>query len=88
MLRAAYYYVCVLILLCLCPHASIYVFSYYYTCVLILLHMCPHATTYVRLPAEALYMCLYMCPHTAIYVLTHSSIKTYSYEYEDTDLVV
>ena len=33
------------LLLCMCPHATIYVS--YYICVGILLYMCPHTTTYV-----------------------------------------
>jgi hypothetical protein len=58
---SSYYYICVLILLHMCPHRlqgqrvrELYVSSYYYMCphttticVLILLHMCPHTTTYV-----------------------------------------
>ena len=35
-------HICVLILLHMCPHTAIYVFSYTYICLLILLHMCPH----------------------------------------------
>ena len=38
---SAYYYIRVLILLYMRPHATIYVSSYYYVCVLILLYMCP-----------------------------------------------
>ncbi len=41
------YYICVLILLHMCPHTTTYVSSYYYICVLILLHMSPHTTAYV-----------------------------------------
>jgi hypothetical protein len=39
--RRKYYYICVLILLYMCPHTTIYVSSYYYIyiCVLILLHI-------------------------------------------------
>jgi hypothetical protein len=48
------YYICVLNLLCVCPHTTMCVSSYYYICVLILLYMCPHTT--------------YMCPHTTMYV--------------------
>jgi hypothetical protein len=33
------YYICVLILIYMCPHTTIYVSSYYYICVLILLTM-------------------------------------------------
>jgi hypothetical protein len=47
---SSYYYTCVLILLCMCPHTTMHVSSYYYMhgclhtaymCVLILLHVCP-----------------------------------------------
>ena len=37
------YYLCVLILIYMCPHANIYVPSYYYICFLMLLYVCPHA---------------------------------------------
>ena len=40
-LPATYCYVCVLILLDMCPHTTIHVSSYYYVCVLILLYVCP-----------------------------------------------
>jgi hypothetical protein len=47
---SAYYYicvrillVCVRILLCMCPHTTMYVSACYYVCVRILLCMCPHA---------------------------------------------
>ena len=73
-------YVCVLILLCMCPHTAIYVSSYCYMCVLILLMstyccicvfillcMCHHTANVLVL--------IYMCPHTAICVrvLLHMS---------------
>jgi hypothetical protein len=62
-------YICVLILLHMCPHTIIYVSSdttyvsaYYYICVRILLNMCPH--TYY-----------YMWPHTTTYVSSyHASL--------------
>ncbi len=41
-----YCYICVLILLYVCPHTAIYVSSYCCICVLILLYMCPHSATY------------------------------------------
>ena len=56
---STYYCICVLILLCVCPHTTIcvlirlYVSSYYYKCVLILLYVSSYC---------------YMCPHTAICV--------------------
>jgi hypothetical protein len=46
---SSYCYVCVLLLLYMCPHAAIYVSSYCYTAisVLILLYMCPHTAIHV-----------------------------------------
>jgi hypothetical protein len=35
-------YICVLILLYMCPHIAVYVSSYCCICVLMLLYMCPH----------------------------------------------
>ena len=58
---SSYYYICALILLCMCPHTTTYVSSYYYICVLILL-LCPHTTICVLI-------LLYMFPHTTICVL-------------------
>ena len=86
--RALHCYVCVLTLLCMCPHTAIYVSSYGYVCVLtllymssygyvcvlILLYMCPHTAMYV---SSHCYICvlirLYVCPHTAIF-LYHPSL--------------
>jgi hypothetical protein len=66
-------YVCVLILLSLCPHTAICVCILLYmcpqttTCVLILLHMCPHTTICV---SPYYYICvpilLFMCPQTTV----------------------
>jgi hypothetical protein len=53
---SALYYICVLILLYMCPHYTIYVSSYY--C------MCLHTTRCVRI-------ILYMCPNTTIYVSSY-----------------
>jgi hypothetical protein len=59
-------YICVLMLLYMCPHAAlsaIYVSSCCLICVLMLLYMCPHAAIYV---SSCCYICvlmlLYMCP--------------------------
>jgi hypothetical protein len=46
------YYICVLILLHMCPHTA--------TCVLILLHMCPHTATYVF---SSCYTCVLILLH-------------------------
>jgi hypothetical protein len=76
-------YICVLILLCMCPNTimyvssyyfvwpltTIYVSSYYYMCVRIRLYVCLHTTVCV---SSYYYMCvlilLYVCPHTTICV--------------------
>jgi hypothetical protein len=65
------YYICVLMLLYMCPHATMYVSSCYYICVLILLYMCPetgergaHRLRYYI----CVIMLLYMCPHANIHV--------------------
>jgi hypothetical protein len=55
---SSYCYMCVVILLHMCPHMWISVSSYYYICVLILLHMCPHMWICVL-------VLLHMCAHTA-----------------------
>ena len=39
---SSYSYMCVLILLYMCPHTPIYISAYSYICVLILLYVCPH----------------------------------------------
>jgi hypothetical protein len=63
-----YYCMCVLMLLCMCPHTSACVSSYYCVCVLMLLCVCPHATLYVS-------SCCYMCPHTTIHVSSSNYIR-------------
>ena len=58
---------CVLILLCVCPHSAIFVSAYCCVCVLILLcvssycSLCSHTAIYV-----SAYYCV--CPHTAVQV--------------------
>jgi TPR repeat protein len=63
------YYICVLILLYMCPHTTVDVSSHTFICVLILLHMCPHTPSYV---CTHYYVCvlihLYLCAHTTMYV--------------------
>jgi hypothetical protein len=77
------YYICVLILLYMCPHTADAPVVHcgktcncYYICVLILLYMCPHTTIYV---SSYCYICvlilLYMCPHTADAPVAHC-VKT------------
>ena len=63
-------YMCILMLLHMCPHTTAYVSSYHSIGVLILLHMCPHTTTHV---SSYYYICvlillLYRYPHTKIFV--------------------
>jgi hypothetical protein len=45
-----YCYICVLRLLCMCPHTEIYASSCCCMCVLILLYMCPHMLSLRALP--------------------------------------
>ncbi len=56
--------ICVVMLLYMCPHTAIYVSLYYY--------MCRHTTIYV---SSYYYICvlilLNMCPHTTIYVSSY-----------------
>ncbi len=64
---SSYYYICVLILLYMCPHATIFVSSYSYGCVLILLRMCPHTPTDVSSYSYGCVLILLrMCPHTGV----------------------
>ena len=70
--------ICVLMRLCMCPHATVYVFSCYCMCVLMLLCMCPHATTELLVLLQFLMPDFFdptdevhMCPHTAIYVSSY-----------------
>ena len=74
---------CVLIILCTCPHAAL--------CVLILLQMCPHTAIFCICVLIMLCMCphtamyvssyCYMCPHTAIYMCPHTATYVSSYCY-------
>jgi len=78
---SSYYYICVLILIYVCPYTAI-VFSYCYICVLILLYMCPHTAIDVSSYYACVLICvlmlqhilLYMYPHTAIYVSSYYSV--------------
>jgi hypothetical protein len=71
--RAEYFfrcYICVLILLRMCPHTAAYVSSCCCVCVFILLHMCPLSTAYVSAYCcVCVLMLLRMCPHTAAYLV-------------------
>jgi hypothetical protein len=40
-------FICVLILLYMCPHTAIYVSSHCYICDPLLLYLCPHTAKYV-----------------------------------------
>jgi hypothetical protein len=88
---SSYYCICVLIILYMRPHTTIYVSSYYCICVLILLYMCPHTTMCVSFVLMLLCMCPYtticvlillcmcphttMCPHTLMYVSSYQYIR-------------
>jgi hypothetical protein len=63
--------VCVLILLYMCPHTTIYVSSHYYICVLILLYMCPQYYYMCPHTTICVLILLYMCPHTTINVSSY-----------------
>ncbi len=78
---SSYYYICVLILLDMCPHTTRYVSSYYYICVLILLFTYTYmqARCFRRSSFLFLFFLFYpgplletlrffLCPHTTIYV--------------------
>jgi hypothetical protein len=67
-----YYYLCVLILLCMCPHTAMYVSSYYCICALILLYMRPHTSMHVcSYDCMCVLILLYMCPHTTRYASSY-----------------
>ena len=84
---SSFCYICVLIILCMCPHTAVCVLTA--TCVLILLHMCPHTAIYMC-PHTATYVSssccicvlilLHMCPHTAPYE-SHTATYVSSYCY-------
>jgi hypothetical protein len=84
--QSSYCYICVLILLYMCPHTTMCVSAYYYICVLMLLCICalPQSARSTRLSRTRLsllyvssygYICVlileWMCPHTTIYVSSY-----------------
>ncbi len=89
---SAYYLMCVLMLLYMCPHTTVYVPSCYYICALCY-YMCVFILLYVSLyyyicVLILLYMCpllLYVCFYTTIcvlillYMCPHTSIYVSSY---------
>jgi hypothetical protein len=70
-------YICVLVLLCVCPHTTIYVCVLAFTtlyattiCVLVLLYMCPHTTMCVSSPLpHSMYVSSYCCICVANYYI-------------------
>jgi hypothetical protein len=71
---SSYCYICVLILLYMCPHTAIYVSSYCYICVLILRSRVAYvarATYVLHMSYICVLILIYMCPHTAIYVSSY-----------------
>jgi hypothetical protein len=70
---SSYYYVRVLILLCMCPHTILcvlillYVLSYYYICVLILLYLCPHTPICVLICYICVLIMLCVCQYVSSY---------------------
>ena len=78
LLYVSSYYICVLILLYMCPHTTtIYVSSYCY--VSSYYYMCTHTT---------LSSYYYVCPHTTIYVSSYSSASHYARIYLLSKLLV
>ncbi len=57
-------YICVPILLYICPHTAIHAAAYCYICVRMILYMRPHSAKYA-----SSYYCA--CPHTAICVSSY-----------------
>jgi hypothetical protein len=88
---SSYCYICVLVLLCMCPHTTACVSLYYRSktrCtdwLLVLLHMCPHTTAYVSL---YYYTCvlilLRMCPHTTTHVSSYYCVCARILQVQDT----
>ncbi len=83
---SSFAYICVLILLYICPHTAIcYRHAAYtqrlrsYICVLIRIYMCPHTAIYVSsLQARGVHATaslLYMCPHSPICVSSYCYIS-------------
>jgi hypothetical protein len=72
----AYCYICVLMLLYMCPHGmwTRHAQAYCYICVLmllyILLYMCPHATIYTAIYVSS---CYYICVLMLLYMRPHAS---------------
>jgi len=60
-------YMCVLILLYMCPHTAMYVSSYYYICVLIVLYIYRHTAIYVSsYNCICVLILLYICSFTLV----------------------
>jgi hypothetical protein len=64
---SSYYYICVLILLYMCPHTTIYVSSYSLLCTEFL-GFIVQQTFKLNFFNVRILVLLYMCPHTAIHV--------------------
>ena len=72
---SSYYYICVLILLYMCLHSTMYVSSYYYVCAacLVGLVISSVSSNWYLLYVSYIYVLilLYMCPHSTIYVSSY-----------------
>jgi hypothetical protein len=85
-------YICVRILLYMCPHATkklcaaklnrihllLYASSHSYTCVFILLYMCPHTAIYV---SSYCYIPPCICVLTLLHMCLHTTVHVSSYCY-------
>ena len=69
---SAYYYICALLLLYICPPIIMYLSSCYYVSALLLLYICPHTTIY--LPSYyciSVVILLHICRHTTTYLSSY-----------------
>jgi hypothetical protein len=72
---SSYYYICVLILVYMCPHTCIYV-SASHTCI----YMCQELLIYVSGATDTcVLILLYISPHTTIYVSGATDVSSYYY---------
>ena len=74
----SYCYICVLMLLCVCPHADIYVCTCCCICDLILLCMCAHKAIYVS-------SCCYMCVLILRYMFVRIQVPASHYSFDSRD---
>jgi hypothetical protein len=69
-------HICVLVLLCMCPHTAMYVSLYCYIRVLLRLCMCPHNAMYM---SSNCYVCVLILRGTAQHTYTHTHTHTHTH---------